>query len=136
MDYLHITVEDNQLKQISSLGLAHMGDCVYEIMTRSYLVLGGKTTAKSLHRATTELVCAQAQAKGAQAFLPMLTPEETDAFHHGRNAKPKTIPKSCSQAEYAYATGLETLFGWLYLKGRYDRLNELFAVVLDALEQA
>ena len=74
MDYLHITVDDNQLKQISSLGLAHMGDCVYEIMTRSYLVLGGKTTAKSLHRATTELVCAQAQAKGAQAFLPRKKP--------------------------------------------------------------
>ncbi len=134
MDYLHITVDDNALKQLSSLGLAHMGDCVYEIMTRSYLVLGGKTTAKSLHRATTELVRAQAQAKGAQKILPLLTEEELDIFHHGRNAKPRTVPKSCTLAEYAYATALETLFGWLYLKGQYDRLNELFACILEVLE--
>lgn len=130
MDYLHITVDDQALKQISSLGLAHLGDCVFEIMTRSFLVLNGKTTAKSLHRATTDLVKAGAQAVAAQKIQPLLTEEELEIFHHGRNAKPKTTPKSCTLAEYAYATALETLFGWLYLKGRYDRLNEFFDLIL------
>lgn len=130
MDYLHITIDKRALNQISNLGLAHLGDCVFELMTRSYLILEGKTTAKSLHRATTNVVKASTQAIGAQKILPLLTEEENIIFHHGRNAKPKTVPKSCTLAEYAYATALETLFGWLYLQGDYNRLNQLFDIIL------
>ena len=77
---------------------------------------------------------AAAQYQAAQAILPLLGEEEQAVFRRGRNAKPKTVPKSSTQAEYAYATALETLFGWLFLKGEYDRLNQLYAAIVQAQE--
>lgn len=128
-DYLQPRLDDAALGQMSALALAHIGDGVYELMTRGALVTSGLQTARSLHTRTVHLVRAAAQYQAAQAILPLLDEEEQAVFRHGRNAKPKTIPKSASQAEYAYATALETLFGWLFLKGRYDRLNALYAVI-------
>lgn len=128
-DYLQPRLDDAALGQMSALALAHIGDGVYELMTRGALVSSGLQTARSLHTRTVHLVRAAAQYQAAQAILPLLDEEEQAVFRHGRNAKPKTIPKSASQAEYAYATALETLFGWLFLKGRYDRLNALYAVI-------
>ncbi len=128
-DYLQPRLDDAALGQMSALALAHIGDGVYELMTRGALVTSGLQTARSLHTRTVHLVRAAAQYQAAQAILPLLDEQEQAVFRHGRNAKPKTIPKSASQAEYAYATALETLFGWLFLKGRYDRLNALYAVI-------
>ncbi len=128
-DYLQPRLDDAALGQMSALALAHIGDGVYELMTRGALVSSGLQTARSLHTRTVPLVRAAAQYQAAQAILPLLDEQEQAVFRHGRNAKPKTIPKSASQAEYAYATALETLFGWLFLKGRYDRLNALYAVI-------
>lgn len=125
-DYLRPQLDKAGLLQMSSLGLAHIGDAVYEIMVRSLLACGGTATAKKLHSNTTKLVCASAQAKAMELILPELSEDEQTAFRHGRNAKPKSVPKSASVAEYAYATGLEALFGWLYLRGEYNRINELF----------
>ena len=133
-DFLHPSIDNDSLRAMSSLALAHMGDCVYEIMTRSWLTTSGLVTNRNLHRETIRLVCAGAQAAGAAAILPMLTEEEMDVFRRGRNAKPKSVPKSSSVAEYAHATAVEALFGWLYLQQRYDRLNELFAVILPAAQ--
>lgn len=129
MDYLHQTIDDNKMNALSSLALAHMGDCVYEIITRAYLITSGKVTANALHQATTKIVKASSQAIASKLILPMLTEEEATIFRHGRNAKSKTVPKSASLAEYSHATALEALFGWLYLKGRYDRINELFDII-------
>lgn len=129
MDYLRPGLDDAALTQMSSLALAHVGDAVYELMVRAYLACGGTQTAKNLHTRTTRLVCAGAQAKAAERVLPLLSEEEQTVFRHGRNAKPKSVPKSASVAEYAYATALETLFGWLYLRQQYDRVNELFAEI-------
>ena len=123
-DFFHPLMSEQALKQCSSLALAHMGDSVYELMTRGYLIHSGLVTNKNLHRKTIHLVCAGAQAAGAQAI-----------FRHGRNAKPKSTPKSSSVAEYALATAVEALFGWLYLQGSYDRLNELFTVLLPAAQE-
>lgn len=134
-DYLHPLMEDAALRQCSALALAHMGDSVYELMTRGQLTSSGLVTSRNLHRETIRLVCAGAQAAGAQVIQPLLTEEEAAVFRHGRNAKPKSIPKSASSAEYALATALEALFGWLYLRGRYDRLNELFTALLPAAQQ-
>ena len=131
-DFLHPSIDNDSLRAMSSLALAHMGDCVYEIMTRSWLTTSGLVTNRNLHRETIRLVCAGAQAAGAAAILPMLTEEEMDVFRRGRNAKPKSVPKSSSVAEYAHATAVEALFGWLYLQQRYDRLNELFSAILPA----
>ena len=65
----------------------------------------------------------------AQKILPMLTEEESDVFRRARNTKVHGVPKAASKAEYAYATALEALFGWLYLKGRYERINALYDVI-------
>lgn len=129
MDYLHPVLDDAAIARMSSLALAHVGDAVYEILVRSYLACGGTQTAKNLHSRTVALVRASAQAEAVQRILPLLDEAEQEVFRHGRNAKPKTVPKSSSVAEYAYATALEALFGWLYLKQRYGRINELFGVI-------
>lgn len=134
-DFFHPIMDEQALKQCSSLALAHMGDSVYEIMIRGYLIHSGLVTNRNLHRKTIHLVCAGAQAAGAQAILPMLTEQEQTVFRHGRNAKPKSVPKSSSPAQYAMATAIEALFGWLYLSGKYDRINELFDVLLPAAQQ-
>lgn len=128
-DFLHPQLDNAELGRISALGLAHIGDGVYEIMTRSYLVCQGMQTARGLHAKTVALVRASSQFRAAQLILPLLSEAEADVFRHGRNAKPKTIPKAASHSEYAYATALETLFGWLYLRREYDRLNELYTVI-------
>ena len=129
MDYLHPKLDDAAIARMSSLALAHVGDAVYEVLVRAYLACGGTQTAKNLHSRTVALVRASAQAEAVQRILPLLTETGQDIYRHGRNAKPKTVPKSSSVAEYAHATALEALFGWLYLKQRYDRINELFGVI-------
>lgn len=131
-DYFALNVSRETIGAISNLGLAHLGDAVFELMVRSWLCLHGKATAKGLHRATVGYVAAPAQAKMAQAILPMLTQEEADVFRRGRNASPHSIPQHASREEYAAATALEALFGWLWLKGERDRLNELFHVMMEA----
>ena len=129
MDYLHPKLDDAAIARMSSLALAHVGNAVYEVLVRSHLACGGTQTAKNLHSRTVALVRASAQAEAVQRILPLLDEAEQEVFRHGRNAKPKTVPKSSSVAEYAYATALEALFGWLYLKQRYGRINELFGVI-------
>ena len=129
MDYLHPKFDDAAIARMSSLALAHVGDAVYEVLVRSYLACGGTQTAKNLHSRTIALVRASAQAEAIQRILPLLTEEEQEKYRHGRNAKPKTVPNSASVAEYAHATALEALFGWLYLKQRYERINLLFGVI-------
>ena len=129
-DYFRLNMERDQLLALSSLGLAHLGDSVYEVMVRSWLCLQGKAKAKDLHRATVHYVAAPAQAARFGRIEPMLTPEEADVFRRGRNTAPHSVPKAASRGEYQTATGLEALFGWLYLQGRTDRLNELFAAMM------
>ena len=130
-DFLHPHLSDAEILQVSSLGLAHIGDVVYEIMTRSYIVCHGTQTAKNLHAKTVSLVRASAQYTAAQKIIPLLTEEEQDVFKRARNSKLLGIPKSASRSEYAHATALEALFGWLYLKKQYDRLNELYSVISE-----
>ena len=131
IDFFHLELERDKLLSLSSLGLAHLGDSVYEVMVRSWLCLQGKAKAKDLHRATVHYVSAPAQAQRAERILPILTPEEQDVFRRGRNTAPHSVPKAASRGEYQTATGLEALFGWLYLQGRTQRLNELFARMME-----
>ena len=130
-DYFSLSLAPDEIRAISSLGLAHMGDAVYEVMVRAWLCLHGKATGKGLHRATVSYVKAPAQALAAQKILPLLTEEEHSVFQRGRNAKVNSIPQNASRSDYMHATALEALFGYLYLNGRKDRLNELFAVIMD-----
>ena len=130
-NYFDITLTDDQLRAISSIGLAHMGDAVFEILARTWLCAHGKATVKGLHQATIALVRAESQAEKAQRVLPLLTEEETAVFRRGRNAQVHSIPAHASRAQYGEATALEALFGWLWLKGRKDRANELFCSMME-----
>lgn len=130
-DYFRLDISQESLNAISNLGLAHLGDAVYELMVRSWLCLHGKATAKGLHRAAIHYVAAPAQAQRVKRILPVLTQEEQDVFRRGRNASPHSIPQNASREEYQAATALEALFGWLYLKGRRERLNELFEMMME-----
>lgn len=124
----HLSPED--VGAISSIGLAHMGDAVYEILVRAWLCAHGKATGKGLHRATVSLVCAPRQAELSQIILPLLTEEEQAVFRRGRNANVHSIPAHASRAQYQQATALEALFGYLYLLGRKDRINQLFDAMM------
>ena len=124
-------LSDDQLRAISSIGLAHMGDAVFEILVREWLCVHGKATGKGLHQATIRLVCAESQASRAQKILPLLTEEEAAVFRRGRNAQVHTIPGHATRAQYGEATALEALLGWLDLGGRRDRVNELFCVMME-----
>ena len=126
-----IAMEPAQVKAITNLGLAHVGDGVYELLCRSYLVSKGGKTVLKLHKDTVELVKAPTQAKFADKIKPILTEEEMDYFRRGKNAHTHAAPKSATPQEYAKATGFETLFGALYLLGRRQRLMELFAACME-----
>ena len=129
-NYFEITMTREQINAISNLGLAHIGDSVFELLCRSYLCCRGGKTVKNLHRDTVAMVNAPAQAKFADKLLPHLTEEEQDYYRRGKNAHSHAAPKSATPQEYAKATGLETLFGALYLSGQKERLNELFAIMI------
>ncbi len=130
-DYLNIQMTPQEIGAVSNLGLAHIGDCVYELLARSFIVAHGGVTNHSIHRETVDLVCAAAQARAAEALLPILTEEEEAVFRRGRNSRVNSMPKNAEPGAYHTATGLECLFGWLYLCGRHERINELFSVILE-----
>lgn len=119
-----------QVNTISNVGLAHVGDGVFELLCRTYLCVKGDKTVKTLHRDSVNMVKASAQAKYAQKLLPVLTEQEQDYYRRGKNAHTHAAPKSASPKEYAMATGLETLFGALYLMGQTQRLIELFHLIV------
>lgn len=130
-DYLKLDIHQGELMNVSSLGLAHLGDAVFEVMVRSRVCVHGTAKIKDLHKQTVRYVTAPAQAELTQKILPILTEEEADVFRRGRNAAPHSIPKAASRGQYQTATALEALFGWLWLQGRTDRLNELFAAMME-----
>lgn len=129
MDFLKPSLENNKINAISMLGLAHIGDAVYELMTRTLLCGEGHAQANDLHHRTVEMVKAPAQAKAAEKIKGMLDEEETSVYKRGRNAHVHSVPQHAQVSEYHAATGLEALFGYLYLQGKQDRLNELFAMI-------
>ena len=128
---MNFTVQ--QVNAISNTGLALVGDGVYELLVRTYLCTQGEHTLQKLHKDTVQLVNAPAQAKFAQTLLPHLTQEELSYFRRGKNAHTHGHPKAATAKEYALATGLEALFGALYLMGQTDRLNHLFHTVMEEL---
>lgn len=130
-NYFNMNFTPQQVNAISNLGLAHMGDCVYEILCRGYLCARGEKTVDQLHRDTIRMVKATSQAKAVDILLPLLTAEELAYYRRGKNSHVHAVPKSATPQEYARATGLEALFGALYLMGRTERLNELFQSIVE-----
>ena len=131
MKYLEPNMNLQEVNRLSMLGLAHVGDGVFELMTRSMLCQQGHTAVGQLHRMTVERVKAQAQARAAEKLLPLLTEEELALYKRGRNAHVHGVPHNADVGDYHAATGLEALFGWLYLLGRLERIDALFAAIME-----
>jgi len=131
MNYLKPQFDNNDVNQISQLGIAHIGDGVYELMTRVYLCSKGYKQVNDLHKLTVTRVNASAQAKAVDKIIGMLTEDELAVYKRGRNTRVNSVPHHSTVGEYHAATGLEVLFGWLYLNGSEERLNELFAVIVE-----
>ena len=130
-NYFKMNLTKQEIDAISNLGLAHMGDCVFEILCRGYLCAKGEKTVDKLHRDTINMVKATSQAKFVDKLLPLLTEEELSYYRRGKNSQVHAVPNSATPAEYAKATGLEACFGALYLAGQTERLNELFKAVME-----
>lgn len=116
---------------LNGLSLAFIGDSVFEILVREHLLEHGSQPVGKLHRMAVKIVNASAQAQFFDLLEPLLSEEETSILHRGRNASATHVPKAACAIEYRKATGIEALFGWLYLKGRNERIRELFAVILE-----
>lgn len=123
-------MEENKLTKdprlMSSLQLAYIGDAVYELRVRSYLIENHDMNVNDLHRKAILFVKAEAQADAFRRIENDLTEEELRIVKRGRNAKSVTVPKNAKLTDYKYATGLEALFGYLYMSNQTQRIEELF----------
>lgn len=115
-------------KQYSALGLAYIGDVVYELMVRERIVARANMPVNRLHQKTVRWVCASAQSRAMELLLPLLTEEEEAVYRRGRNAN-SHAPKNADVLEYHRATGFEALFGYLYLSGQHTRIEEFFTLI-------
>lgn len=127
-------VEEKDIRTIAPLKLAYLGDAVFEIIIRTLTLDTTGGPVKNLHKKSSSLVNAASQAALAAAMLPLMTEEEASVFRHGRNAKTSSVAKHADIHDYRNATGLEALFGYLYLSDRMDRATELLKQAVTKLE--
>lgn len=113
-------------EEVSTDALAYLGDSVIELLVREHLVNMNITSSGGLNSKSLEFVKAGAQAQAMRNILPLLTDEEEAIFKRGRNKAGGNVPKSATVSEYRAATGMETLFGYLHLKGDRERISLLF----------
>lgn len=125
--------EKKDIRNYSPLKLAYLGDAVFEIIIRTLITEHTAGPVKNLHKRTSTLVNAGAQANLAAVMQEKLTEDEQSAFRHGRNAKASSVAKHADIHDYRNATGLEALFGYLYLTGRFERAVELLKYAFDQL---
>jgi len=124
-------LSEDKVKGLSSIVLAFVGDAVYSLFVREKLVSCSDAKTGELNKLSSSVVCAKAQAKTADKLLPLLTEEESDIFRRARNAKKGAKAKNASVVEYNKSTGFEAVVGYLYLLGRYERLDYLLNVEVD-----
>ena len=120
-----INLSENDINQLSPLVLAYIGDSVFEVFIRTSLIIDTSSSVHKLHKRSIEFVKAKAQSDRVHRISEFLTLEEQNIVRRGRNAKSGTIPKNADVTEYKYATGFESLLGFLYLKKDYKRLLEI-----------
>ena len=130
-------IEKNELdvKTLSPLTWAYVGDCVYELYVRTHLVNKTKLKPHSLHIEAIKYVKAKSQADILKKLEEYLTEEEKDIVRRGRNAENHHLPKNANVEEYMYSTAFEALIGYLYLCKKDDRLKEIFDLILDENEK-
>lgn len=118
------------VKKVSTLTLSFIGDGVYDLLVREYLISLSDRPVGELNNEKVKLVNCKSQAESIKKILPILTEEETDIFKRGRNAKVNSVSKHSTLSDYHNATGLEALFGYLYLLKKEDRIKELFSMIV------
>lgn len=121
-------------KTCPGLTLAYVGDCIFELIIRTYLVAKGGVHVNALHREASKIVCAVSQCAMYHAVAGLLTEEELAVFKRGRNTKSGSSAKNASIGDYRVATGMEALFGYLYLTGNVARILELTDIYLKEKE--
>ena len=123
-------MDDKTLNSVPTLNLAFIGDGVYDLLVREYLVTHSTAHVGELNQMKVELVNCKSQAAFMKQIMEKLTEEESDVYKRGRNTKVNSASKHSTLSDYHAATGMEALFGWLYLKGRQERINELFTLII------
>lgn len=129
------TLVNTNPREVSSLVLAYIGDAVYELAVREYLVDQGITNVNKLHREAVRHVCASTQARIFRALDGHLSSDEEAVARRGRNAKPAHAPRGDSVIEYRHSTGFESLIGYLYLQRDWPRLEEILSLAREVIEQ-
>lgn len=122
--------EKPNLNTIPTLNLAFLGDGVFDLLVREHLIATSSAHVGELNQAKVAMVNCKSQAEFAKNLLPVLTAEEEEVYKRGRNAKVNSASKHSTISDYHAATGLEALFGYLYLKGETERINELFRLII------
>jgi ribonuclease III family protein len=126
-----IKIDKKDVHLMSPLVLAYVGDAVYEVFIRTLIVSQGNAPVHKLHVRSIKYVKAKAQSDIVHRIMDLLTPEEHDIVRRGRNAKSGTVPKNADITEYKYATGFESLIGYLYLKGELSRLQQILKMSIS-----
>ena len=126
-----MTMDDRTLNTMPTLNLAFIGDGVYDLLVREYLVTHSASHVGELNKLKVEMVNCKSQAGYMQILLDELTEEELAVYKRGRNTKVNSASKHSTLSDYHAATGMEALFGWLYLKGSQERINELFTRIIN-----
>ena len=118
-------------KLLSPQTLAFIGDSVYDILVREHLIAEANRPVGELNSRKVKLVNCESQSNAIERLMPVLTETEISVYKRGRNAFTKHTPKNADVADYHAATGLEALFGYLYLNGEIERINELFNIIIS-----
>ena len=126
-------MDEKTLQSVPTLNLAFIGDGVYDLLVREYLVTHSAAHVGELNKRKVEMVNCKSQAAFMKLMLEHLTEEETEVYKRGRNTKVNSASKHSTLSDYHAATGMEALFGFLYLKGRQERINELFTLIIDSV---
>lgn len=126
---------DNKKTMHSPAQLAYAGDAIYELLVRSHIINNHEYSVNQMHKQAIKFVKAKAQAELVKKLNPILTEEEIKIIKRGRNAKVTSSPKNANLMDYRYATGFETLFGYLYLNNEFERLMMLFNKIVNIIEK-
>lgn len=119
---------------VNTIALAYLGDGVYELLVRNYLISKGLNNVNLLQKESLKFVTAKSQSDILNKIISKLTLEEQEIIKRGRNAKINSKPKSCDILTYKHATAFETLFGYLYLKNKKDRIEEIFNFIKEEVK--
>lgn len=125
--------KETDVRMMSPLKLAYIGDAVYEVYIRRYLLEAAQGKMHAIHRTSTKFVSAKAQASVVREFEEFFTEEERNIIRRGRNAKSGTVPKNASIIDYSYSTGFEAMIGFLYLNDKIDRIDEIIDKIISEI---